>query len=134
MEGMVPKDISVEDEKLIKEFYHGLYVTNDMACTYDKRASIYDYIIPKLKGVCFEYVSKELEDCFQKEDLGSKLILDVGAGTGLLGKKLLEDGFIQLHALDVSMGSLDEARKKNVYKDFFCCKYLIFGYTSLFYL
>ena len=123
MEGMVPNDISVEDDKLIKEFYRGMYVTNDMAATYyDKRASTYDYIIQKTKAFDIVYVSKELADCFQKEDLGNKLIVDVGAGTGLLGKSMSEYGFTQLHALDVSMGSLDEARKKNVYQDFLCCK------------
>jgi MFS family permease len=42
-------------------------------------------------------------------------ILDVGAGTGLLGRALSEAGFTRLDALDLSQGMLAEASRKNVY-------------------
>ena len=42
-------------------------------------------------------------------------ILDVGAGTGLLGVALAEAGFVRLDALDLSGGMLTEAARKNVY-------------------
>ena len=45
-------------------------------------------------------------------------ILDAGAGTGLVGALLAERGYQDLIAMDLSEGMLDEARKKNVYKEF----------------
>jgi len=42
-------------------------------------------------------------------------ILDVGAGTGLLGVALAEGGFTRLDALDLSPAMLEEARRKGVY-------------------
>ncbi len=42
-------------------------------------------------------------------------ILDAGAGTGLLGVALAEDGFTHLDALDLSPGMLAEAERKHVY-------------------
>jgi MFS family permease len=42
-------------------------------------------------------------------------ILDVGAGTGLLGAQLAKAGFAHLDALDLSSSMLAEARRKRVY-------------------
>jgi MFS family permease len=44
-------------------------------------------------------------------------ILDAGAGTGLLGVALAEDGFTHVDALDLSTGMLAEAARKHVYGD-----------------
>ena len=44
-------------------------------------------------------------------------ILDVGAGTGLLGAALAGVGFSQLDGLDLSPRMLAEARRKGVYRD-----------------
>ena len=44
-------------------------------------------------------------------------ILDAGAGTGLLGAALADDGFTRLDALDLSPGMLAVAARKNVYTD-----------------
>ena len=46
-------------------------------------------------------------------------ILDAGAGTGLVGKLLAKRGFDNLVAMDLSAGMLEEARKKNVYTEFY---------------
>ena len=45
-------------------------------------------------------------------------IVDAGAGTGLVGKLLAEEGYCDLVAMDLSEGMLKEAREKNVYKEF----------------
>ena len=42
-------------------------------------------------------------------------ILDVGAGTGLLGVALTEQGFTRLDALDLSAAMLAQAERKGVY-------------------
>ncbi|MFC2011600.1 class I SAM-dependent DNA methyltransferase [Chloroflexota bacterium] len=45
------------------------------------------------------------------------IILDAGAGTGLVGTLLAKQGYKNLIAMDLSKGMLEEARKKNVYKE-----------------
>ena len=45
-------------------------------------------------------------------------ILDAGAGTGLVGKLLAEREYTDLIAMDLSEGMLEQARNKNVYKEF----------------
>jgi SAM-dependent methyltransferase len=45
-------------------------------------------------------------------------ILDAGAGTGLVGELLAKQGYNNMVAMDISQGMLEEARKKNVYREF----------------
>jgi len=45
-------------------------------------------------------------------------ILDAGAGTGLMGEVLVKLGYGDLVAMDLSQAMLEEARKKNVYREF----------------
>ncbi|XP_069114659.1 methyltransferase-like protein 27 [Argopecten irradians] len=47
-------------------------------------------------------------------------ILDVAAGTGMVGERLIKHGFVKVDALDPSQGMLDEAREKGVYQKFIC--------------
>ncbi len=44
-------------------------------------------------------------------------ILDAGAGTGLVGERLLASGYRDLHAIDLSQGMLDLARRKAIYRE-----------------
>ena len=81
---------------------------------YDRWANDYDkdlekdfaYRAPRVAAEYFaKYVSIEAR------------ILDAGAGTGLVGEVLSEMGYSNLIAMDMSPGMLQEARKKNVYKE-----------------
>ena len=45
-------------------------------------------------------------------------VLDAGAGTGLVGQALAAHGYAELVAADLSLGMLDQARKKGIYKEF----------------
>jgi dTDP-4-amino-4,6-dideoxygalactose transaminase/SAM-dependent methyltransferase len=47
---------------------------------------------------------------------GNAEILDVGCGTGLLGRELYAYGFESLHGIDISQKSLEVARQLDVYK------------------
>ncbi|XP_052082515.1 methyltransferase-like protein 27 [Mytilus californianus] len=46
-------------------------------------------------------------------------VLDVGAGTGLVGEHLKRNGFVEMDALDASEGMMNEARKKKIYRNCF---------------
>ena len=48
----------------------------------------------------------------------SARVLDAGAGTGLVGESLKRLGYSNIEALDLSLGMLEEARKKNAYSAF----------------
>jgi SAM-dependent methyltransferase len=45
-------------------------------------------------------------------------VLDAGAGTGLVGELLAGRGYKDLVAMDLSKGMLEEAKKKNAYREF----------------
>jgi len=50
--------------------------------------------------------------------------LDAGAGTGLVGEILARLGYNDLVAMDLSQGMLEEARKRNVYRE---CRQMVMG-------
>ena len=81
---------------------------------YDQWAKDYDYDLtqeirsrgPELSvGFFTRYVAKEAK------------ILDAGAGTGIVGGLLARQGYNDLVAMDLSEGMLEEARRKNVYRE-----------------
>ena len=47
----------------------------------------------------------------------SAKILDAGVGTGLVGECLIDAGFDDLHGIDLSVGMLDVARDKGIYRE-----------------
>ncbi len=55
-------------------------------------------------------------DYFGKYVPHSALILDAGAGTGLVGVELRKRGFDNIVGLDMSIGMLEVAKKKGVYR------------------
>ena len=78
------------------------------AKTYDKDLEdIFGYTGPQY---AFDYFVKYVP-------LGAR-ILDAGAGTGLMGELLYAKGYRELVAMDLSKGMLEQARSKNVYKEF----------------
>lgn len=54
---------------------------------------------------------------FAKHVKKSAKILDAGAGTGLVGECLVQAGYKNLVAMDLSQGMLEEARGKNLYSE-----------------
>ena len=47
------------------------------------------------------------------------VILDVGSGTGVIGRALKDKGYGNVHALDVSRNFLDAVRAKDLYSEYF---------------
>jgi len=92
---------SSSDNKELEERY------NKWAKDYDKDLEKdFEYKAPKIAA---EYLAKYINT--------EHLILDAGAGTGLVGEILARMGFKHIMAMDMSQGMLDEARKKYVYKE-----------------
>ena len=56
-------------------------------------------------------------DLFARHVPAGTKILDAGAGTGLVGECLAQLGYRDLYAIDLSLGMLEEARRKDLYKD-----------------
>ena len=83
---------------------------------YDQWAKDYDQDLEQDFGWTGpKYVSEFFARYVPKE----ARILDAGSGTGLVGLTLSQLGYRDLAAMDISQGMLNEARKKNVYKDFY---------------
>ena len=47
-------------------------------------------------------------------------ILDAGAGTGIIGEMLVQQGYSNIDALDISEEMLNLAKQRNVYKRYIC--------------
>ena len=78
---------------------------DEWAKDYDKDLSeVFGWIAPKTASA---YLAKYVHP--------DSIVLDAGAGTGLVGLALAEHGFQNLTAMDLSEGMLREARDKNVY-------------------
>ena len=86
----------------------------ELAERYDRWAGEYDDDLERdfqWRGpqTCVDYVAKYVPK--------DALLLDAGAGTGLVGTLLQRLGYGDIVAIDLSQGMLDEARKKNVYRE-----------------
>ncbi len=87
----------------------------ELAKRYDQWAKDYDRDLEN----DFGYIGPQYTvDNFAKYVPLDARILDAGAGTGLIGELLFAQGYRELVAMDLSKGMLEEARKKNAYKEF----------------
>jgi MFS family permease len=93
---------------------YGAQDLDELRDEYDRIASEYDAEL--LDGMGYRSPSA-VSDVARRLLPADARILDAGAGTGLLGVALAEDGFTRLDALDLSPGMLAEAARKNVYTD-----------------
>ena len=81
---------------------------------YDEWAKTYDADLER----DFEYIGPQLAaEFFMKYVPKEAKILDAGAGTGIVGEVLTKQGYVNLTAMDMSEGMLEEARKKGVYRE-----------------
>ena len=100
------------------------FVTNSKEAKgfYDCNATNYDDF-NQMAGAVLHVVGarefvKQFNDVTPLEDVR---IADIGAGTGRVGQLLKENGYNNLTAFDISSGMLEEAKKKNIYKDHIEC-------------
>ena len=88
-------------------------LTAMLAIGYDAWAPQYDADMHRY-GYCLP--SRMVDEAHRHIGNHRALLLDVGAGTGLLGHALRTGGYINLVGLDPSLGMLRQARAKMVYK------------------
>ena len=85
----------------------------DLEARYDQWAPEYDRDLAEE----FEWISPQVAaELFARHMAPGARILDVGAGTGLVGARLVSAGYRDLHAMDLSPGMLEVARQKNIYR------------------
>lgn len=93
---------------------YGARDLDELRSEYERIASIYDDDLagpvdyrspPETASVCSRLLARDAR------------ILDVGAGTGLLGAELAAAGFTRLDALDLSASMLEVAARRRIYGD-----------------
>ena len=91
---------------------YGARDLDELRAEYERIASVYDHVLAGPE----DYTSPAAVAAVCGRLLGlDAWILDVGAGTGLLGAALVELGFMRLDALDLSTAMLAEAERKGIY-------------------
>lgn len=97
----------------------------DAKNTYDAWAVTYEEDVNKhgYKGhaLCVEAFVKAMESKEIFPDANKNIkILDAGAGTGIVGEMLVQQGYKNIDGLDISQKMLDIAGKKKIYKRLIC--------------
>ena len=94
------------------ERLYGARDLDELRSEYDRIAAAYDNELVDGMGYRSPHAVAKVAASLLPRDAH---ILDVGAGTGLLGAELARAGFTRLDGLDLSPGMLEEARRKRVY-------------------
>lgn len=93
---------------------YGAADLDELRGEYDRIAAVYDLEV----GRRMAYRAPEEVAATARRLLAPDArILDAGAGTGLLGVALAAEGFERLDGLDLSLGMLEQAAKKGVYRE-----------------
>ena len=74
----------------------------------------------KSPDVLVSELQKAAENTFSVVEKEALKLLDIGAGTGMIGEKLVARGFTNLEAIDLSAKMLAIAEKKNLYQRMVC--------------
>lgn len=95
--------IVATDPDEIQEIYR------DWADSYDGDLDQFGYVAPEIGSSIFAQALMGWD----------RLILDAGCGTGLVGEKLRNIGYQNIHGTDFSQEMLDKAEKTGVYRSIF---------------
>lgn len=113
--------VSEEDKKFIFDYLNKLYSANTetISQVYSGFASVYDRANAILKYEPFKGLAKDLAVFFEHKNFENKKILDVGCGSGNLGKSLVKEGFKNIDGLDMSDKFLEMAEETKCYGKLF---------------
>ena len=100
-----------------KERVEWIYQTRNneqLSVRYDEWAKDYEDDLEK----AFNWIGPErVTEVFATRVDRDARVLDIGAGTGMVGVLLAKQGYANITAIDLSQGMLDEARRKDVYRE-----------------
>lgn len=116
-------ETTIPNQELINEFY------NVWAADYDEDMAVAEYNNPTdVAQVLAKLVDAgKLEITHNGNKKEDFKILDLGAGTGVGGAKLVELGFTNVDATDGSAGMLEMAKKRGVYRTVLSPEILVQG-------
>ncbi|KAJ8044022.1 hypothetical protein HOLleu_11360 [Holothuria leucospilota] len=93
--------------------------TEEVIRWYDENATLYD---EQFNSCGFVYHLTTVETVCKVAPDKKAVILDVGAGSGVIGKLLRDHGYCTIDAVDASEGMLKIAGQKNIYRSLICAK------------
>ena len=106
--------MSEETEENVVQWVYSSRDNQELAERYDRWAGKYDSDLEKDFG--WRGPQRAVEVFARYVPTGAR-VLDAGAGTGLVGQLLSQMDYKDIVAMDLSPGMLEEARKKNVYRE-----------------
>jgi len=109
-EGQLSEEHKKEMEK------HGNFSQENIAEHYNELSSHYEEIYLRA-GWHDPLKCAELAKTCMGDTAESAVVLDMGCGTGLVGKYLVERGFKEIVGLDASAGMIEKARSKGSYTE-----------------
>ncbi|XP_067686918.1 methyltransferase-like protein 27 isoform X1 [Haliotis asinina] len=92
----------------------------DIADMFNDFAEDYEQVYVTLDWRPFEVVGDFMAKLIPEDHRSKLKVLDVGAGTGLLGNKLKNDGFTHVDGLDPAENMLNVAKRRNIYQRYLC--------------
>jgi len=110
-----PEEISKSIETFFSDVTQKGLKPNELNDIYDNFAPLYDTWVKQNNHVVPMHAVKALEAVLAGRT--DAKILDVCAGTGLVGEQLSAKGYINVDALDASAVMLMQAERKGIYKE-----------------
>jgi predicted TPR repeat methyltransferase len=109
---LIPPNVNERDAELLRRAY-ALSSQEEGETLYREWAASYDRTMVDGLG----YISPGLLcDLFARGvEWRDRRVLDVGCGTGLVGVELVQRGFTMFDGLDLSVGMMNEARRRAIY-------------------
>ncbi|XP_046580992.1 uncharacterized protein LOC124288514 [Haliotis rubra] len=92
----------------------------DIADMFNDFAEDYEEVYSSIGWRTHEVIGDFMAKIIPEENRSKLKVLDVAAGTGLLGNELKNHGFTHVDALDPAEEMLSMAKRRNIYRTYFC--------------
>ncbi|XP_046580993.1 uncharacterized protein LOC124288515 [Haliotis rubra] len=93
---------------------------HDIADMFNDFAEDFEEVYSSIGWRPYEVVGDFMAKIIPEENRSKLKVLDVGAGTGLLGNKLKNHGFTHVDALDPAEKMLNVAKRRKIYQRYLC--------------
>jgi len=117
------KILSAADKEFVIKFYQDLaerQSDKETAEFYNENTDVYEKLIEIIgyRNGAVQKIAKRLFQLFDG-DVSDKYVIDIGAGTGVVGEEMSQLGFKNLDGLDMSKYMLENCRGKGVYRNLY---------------